>query len=252
METRLRPCRNVRTIGVRPNFTDYNPEEAELIRRAEKIYYPTTFYAGLFSAMGKPTFPSYRTYTFAQDKIRQTALFQLIGLPHPKTHVFYGKRQQIGIKDCFSYPFIAKEPRGSARGRGIYLIQTDEDLENYSRGRHVCYIQQYLPIDRDIRVVVIGGRVVHAYWRVAVEGEYRSNVAKGAHIRLDRVPEKAIALALDTARMCGWDDVGLDICHFDGQYAILEANMKYGREGFRAAGIDYHAMMERMIDEGYI
>ena len=33
---------------------------------------------------------------------------------------------------------------------------------------------------------------------------------------------------------------------------VLEANMKYGREGFRAAGIDYYAMMERMIDEGYI
>jgi ribosomal protein S6--L-glutamate ligase len=252
LEARLRPCRNVRTIGVRPNFTDYSSEEAELIRCAEKIYYPTAFYADLFDAMGKPTFPSYHTYKCVQDKIKQSALFQLTGLPHPKTRVFYGKRQQSKIKGFFRYPFIAKEPRGSAMGRGVFLIERDTDLEEYAHNRHICYIQQYLPIDRDIRAVVIGGRVAHAYWRIAVEGEFRTNVARGGRIHLDAVPEAAMSLAVHAARTCGWDDVGLDICYFDGHYTILEANMKYGREGFRAAGIDYYAMMERMIDEGHI
>ncbi len=252
LEARLRPCRNVCTLGVRPNFTDYSAEEAGLIRRADKIYYPTAFYADLFDAMGKPTFPSYHTYKCVQDKIKQSALFQLAGLPHPKTRVFYGKRQRLKIKHYFRYPFIAKEARGSAMGRGVYLIENDTDLDEYTNGRHICYIQQYLPIDRDIRAVVIGSRVVHAYWRVALEGEFRTNVARGGHISLEPVPEAAISLAVHAAKTCGWDDVGLDICCFDGQYTILEANMKYGREGFRAAGIDYHAMMEHMIDDGRI
>ena len=252
LEARLRPCRNVRTIGVRPNFTDYSKEEVGLIRCAEKIYYPTAFYADLFDAMGKPTFPSYHTYKCVQDKIKQSALFQLTGLPHPKTRVFYGKRQQLKIKRFFRYPFIAKEPRGSAMGRGVFLIENDADLETYTRDRHICYVQQYLPIDRDIRAVVIGGQVAHAYWRIAKQGEFRTNVARGGHISLEPVPETAIALAIHAAKTCGWDDVGLDICYFDGQFAILEANMKYGREGFRAAEIDYYAMMERMIDEGHI
>ena len=248
----MRSCRNVRTIGVRPNFTDYTEDEVALIRCAEKIYYPTAFYADLFDAMGKPTFPSYHTYKCVQDKIKQSALFQLVGLPHPRTHVFYGKRQQSKIKRHFQYPFVAKEPRGSAMGRGVFLIENDADLEQYTIGRHVCYIQQYLPIDRDIRAVVIGDQVVHAYWRVAKKGEFRTNVARGGHISLEAIPEAATDLAIHAAQTCRWDDVGLDICYFDGQYTILEANMKYGREGFRAAGIDYYAMMERMIDEGYI
>jgi ribosomal protein S6--L-glutamate ligase len=29
---------------------------------------------------------------------------------------------------------------------------------------------------------------------------------------------------------------------------VLEANMKYGREGFRQAGIDYTRLMERLIE----
>jgi len=252
LEARLRACSNVRTIGVRPNFMDYSREEVRWIRDAGKIYYPTAFYADLFDAVGKPTFPSYHTYKCVQDKIKQSALFQLAGLPHPRTRVFYGKRQQAKIRKYFSYPCIAKEPRGSAMGRGVYLIGNDADLDAYTHDRHVAYIQQYLPTDRDIRVVVIGSKAVHAYWRIAGEGEFRTNLARGGRISLAPVPEAAIALAQRAAQVCGWDDVGMDICCHDGQFAILEANMKYGREGFRAAGIDYFQMMERMIDDGHI
>ena len=69
-ETRLRGCRNVLTLGVRTNFSDYSPEETELIRRAKKVYYPTTFYAELFQIIGIRTFPGLQTYQCAQDKIK--------------------------------------------------------------------------------------------------------------------------------------------------------------------------------------
>ena len=252
LEARLRACRNVSTLGVYPNFSDYSEDAAGLIRNAGKIYYPTAFYADLFDALGKPTFPSYHTYKCVQDKIKQSALFQLAGLPHPRTRVFYGNRQKSSIRKYFSFPCIAKEPRGSAMGRGVFLIKNDDDLKAYTHDRHVAYIQQYLPIDRDIRIVVIGRRVMHAYWRIAARGEFRTNVALGGRISLDPVPEAALTLARQAACVCGWDDVGLDICCHDGQYTILEANMKYGREGFRAAGIDYFQMMEQLIDDGQI
>ena len=248
----MRSCRNVRTIGVRPNFTDYSEREAQWIREADKIYYPTVFYADLFDSVGKLTFPSYHTYKCVQDKIKQSALFQLAGLPHPRTRVFYGSRQKSSISKHFTFPCIAKEPRGSAMGRGVFLIRNDTDLEAYTHDRHVAYIQQYLPIDRDIRVVVVGGRVIHAYWRIAGDGEFRTNVALGGRISLDSVPEAALSLALRAAGVCGWDDVGLDICCHEGRYILLEANMKYGKEGFRAAGINYYQVMEKMIDDGQI
>jgi ribosomal protein S6--L-glutamate ligase len=69
---------------------------------------------------------------------------------------------------------------------------------------------------------------------------------------LDPIPEEARALALRTAHACGWDDVGIDICRSDGRLFVLEANMKYGREGFRQAGIDYVNLMETMIENGEI
>ena len=106
LEARLKDCKNVITLGVRPNFSDYSPKEASMIRNARKIYYPTTFYAELFDAMGKETFPSYHNYKCVQDKIKQTALFDLLEIPHPKTRVFYGKRQKSNIHNHFEFPFI--------------------------------------------------------------------------------------------------------------------------------------------------
>ncbi len=249
---RLRACPNVITLGVRPNFSDYSRYEQALIHNAEKIYYPSALYAELFDTLGKPTFPSYHTYKFSQDKIKQTALFALADIPHPHTRIFYGKRQKAAILDHFVLPLIAKIPRGSALGRGVFLIRTPGDLDRYCRIPGPAYIQAYLPMDRDMRVVVIGKQVVHAYWRIASPEEFRSNVFMGGRIDLAPLPEPALELARYVASVCHWDDVGLDICEFKGKYYVLEANMKYGRQGFQQAGIDYPQLMADLIDKGVI
>ena len=250
--SRLRKCRNVITLGVRTNLSDYSEPDKELILNANKIYYPSEFYADLFDTMGKPTFPSYHTYKCVMDKIKQTALFALLDIPHPRTRVFYGRRQKEKICRHFSFPFIAKIPRGSAMGRGVFLIHNPDDLQKYLDNVHPAYIQEYIPIDRDIRVVVIGNRIVHAYWRLIPDSDFRSNVAAGGQISLAPVPQDVRDLALNTARACGWDDVGIDICQSDKGLYVLEANMKYGREGFRCAGIDYIRRMEEMIENDEI
>jgi len=247
LERRLYRCRNVITLGVRTNFSDYPAREAELIRGAEKIYYPSVFYADILNAMGTDTFPSYHNYKSVQDKIKQTALLEITGAPHPRTRTYYGKRRAEKILRDFDYPFVAKVPRGSAMGRGVFLIENETDLARYTESVYPAYIQEYLESDRCIRVIVIGKRAVHAYWRIAPSGDFRNNLAVGGTISRDPVPEEAVFLALTTAAQCGWNDVGLDLIAYQGKYFILEANMKYGREGLARAGIDYYALMEEMI-----
>jgi len=252
LERRLRCCGNVITLGVKPNFSDYSQSEAALIQGASKVYYPSRLYAELFEAMGKKIFPSHSNYIYAQDKIKQTALFQLLGIPHPRTRVFYGKKQKLRILDYFALPLIAKIPRGSAMGRGVFLIKTPADLERYCRLTHIAYVQEYFPIKRDIRVVVIGSQVVHAYIRVPQAHEFRTNLAQGAKLSFDKIPLGALELARRTALACGWDDVGIDICEYQNELYVLEANMKYGKQGFHLAGLNYFQLMESLIDHGKI
>ena len=154
--------------------------------------------------------------------------------------------------DIFSFPFIAKVPRGSSMGRGVFLIENKNDLAQYCHQASPAYIQDYLKINRDIRVVIIGSKVVHAYWRITANDRFKTNIADGGSISLETVPQEAIELALHTSRSCRFDDVGIDILPYKGKYYIIEANMKYGREGFKKAGIDYIQLMENMIKEGTI
>lgn len=247
---RLKGISAIHTLGFKPVFKDYSIEEQRLILAAKKIYYPTAFYADLFNAMGKPTFPSFHTYKFAMDKIKQTAVFHMFGIPHPKTRVFYGKKQKKNILDFFCFPFIAKKARGSAKGKGIFLIKNTDTLSTYLKDYSPAYIQEYLPIDRDMRIIIIGKKIRLAFWRIAGSDNFKTNLSQGGVVCFDPLPQEALDLALMTALKCGWDDVGIDIMMHNGQPYVLEGNMKYGTRGFHAAGIDYKKMLAGLILSG--
>ncbi|MCP3941294.1 MAG: RimK family alpha-L-glutamate ligase [Desulfobacteraceae bacterium] len=249
---RLKKCPQIHTIGFKPNFSDYSPGEQKQFYCSSKIYYPTAFYADLFNAMGKTTFPSYHTYKFAQDKIKQTAIFQMLGLPHPRTKIFYGLQPKKLILKEFNFPFIAKIPRGSANGIGVHLIQTPKDLEQYLSQQGPAYIQEYLPIKRDMRIIVIGRQVALGFWRIAAKDTFKTNLSQGGKISFDPLPAKALDLALLTANKCGWDDVGIDIIQSANRLYLLEGNMKYGTKGFQKAGIDYKGLLVNLILKNYI
>ncbi|GAB6060410.1 ATP-grasp domain-containing protein [Desulfonatronum parangueonense] len=248
----LRHCPSVHCLRVRGNLSDYSSKELELIRKASKIYFPTILMAEALSAMDKPIFPSIQTIRYAGDKIRQTQLFQLLGLSIPRTRIYYGPRQKKVILDDFTFPFIAKVPRNSSKGQGVSLIQNQDQLERYTHLPHPAYIQEYLPIRRDIRIVVLGRKPVHAYWREARAGEFRTNISQGGKVVLDPVPEKALKLAMQTAVECRFDLVGLDVCLYGGEAYLLEANMTFGMDGFKKAGLDFRAILRDMVENGEI
>ncbi len=234
---RLRRYPQFLTLGPRPNLDDYPPAHLELIRRAPVIFYPTELLAPQLAALGKRLFPSLACHLLEGDKIKQTTLFKLLGLPHPRTRIFYG-RQREEILQHFAFPFVAKKPRASSRGRGVRLIANQEQLDAYLARNPVAYIQERLPISRDLRVVVIGFEPVCAYWRVPPPGEWRSNVAQGARVDFRDVPPAAVELACAAARAADLDEVGLDLAMVDGQPLLLEFNVKYGRQGPSQMGLD--------------
>lgn len=249
---RFKECPDVRIIPARPNFSDYNQEEKEWIRTAEKVYYPTQFYVDLFLTMGKKIFPGRETYVYSGDKIKQTALFELLEIPHPRTRVYFGQ-QRKRIRDEFLFPFIAKIPRGSSMGRGVFLIRNEEELNRYLRRSPVAYIQEYLPLDRDMRVILISHRIILSYWKIAREGEFRNNLAQGAFVRFDDIPDEALEFAGHITRKCNFDDVGLDLCHTSERgWMVLEANMNYGLQALKEKGLDIHRVLRELMVQGKI
>ena len=249
--SRLKGIKEVLTLGVKPNFLDYTEEERALILNAKIVLFPTLNYAQFLTTLGKRIFPSLETYLYADEKIKQTTLFYMLNIPHPKTRIYFRRHHKDILKD-FSFPFIAKIPRGSSQGRGVFKINNEKDLERYLKLTNVAYIQEYIPHERDLRVILINYEPVLAYWRVKKKGEYRTNVAQGGRIVFENVPDEAIQLARKWAKMCKFNDVGLDMIRTDESWKLLEANMKYGRKGLKMKGIDIKQVFREKLLSGEI
>ncbi|BCO32229.1 hypothetical protein TspCOW1_23320 [Thiohalobacter sp. COW1] len=145
--------------------------------------------------------------------------------------------------ETLSLPLVAKVPR-SARGEGVHLIESRADLLAYARHSEVLYLQEYLPITRDLRIVYVGDRVVSAYWRQAAPGVFHTNVARGGRVHFDDIPAAAIALVEQVARRLGIDHAGFDVAEVQGWFYILEFNPLFGLEALNRQGIRIAPLIE--------
>ena len=247
--SRLKGVPEVLTLGVKPNFLDYTTHERELIADADTVLYPTLNYAQFFKTIGKNIYPSLETYLYADEKIKQTTLFYMSKIPHPRTRIYYHLHHG-NIRKDFDFPFIAKLARCSAQGRGVFKIDNEDQLAAYLKITSVAYIQEYLPHDRDLRVVLINYEPVLAYWRIGSPGNFRTNLSPGGHIDFNRIPPDGVRLASESAKKCRFNDVGMDLINSMGTWYVIEANMKYGRKGLKTRGLDLKEIMRQKILSG--
>jgi ribosomal protein S6--L-glutamate ligase len=247
--SRLQGVPEVLTLGVKPNFLDYTQHERKLIAGAKIVLYPTLNYAQFFTTMGKNIYPSLETYLYADEKIKQTTLFYMLNIPHPRTRVYYHLHHGNICKD-FAFPFIGKLARRSAQGRGVFKIGNKDELIAYLKITDVAYIQEYLPHDRDLRVVLIDYEPVLAYWRIGRPDNFRTNLSQGGQIGFDNIPPEGVRLARESAKKCNFNDVGMDLINCMGKWYVIEANMKYGRKGLKMKGLDLKEIMRQKILSG--
>lgn len=209
------------------------------IKSADWVLFPEYWQVNFLTyGLKKRIFPSVSSYHLGHNKVEMTRAFEVVA-PHnlPYTKIIPRTEDVVEqVLDDFSLPLVAKEIHNSM-GRGVFLIETRQELAAYVAQNHMLYVQEVLPIDRDVRVVIVGRDLVTAYWRIAPAGGFHSNVARGGRISLDAVPEAAITLALETARQLGIDHAGFDVALVDGKPYLLEFNLRFGNEALRQQGI---------------
>ena len=122
-------------------------------------------------------------------------------------------------------------------GHGVYLIESRAQLRDYAGRNEILYIQEYLPADRDLRVVVVGDSVLTAYWRIADSGAFHHNVARGGRIDFTDVPDELLQLVERVSRRLGIDHAGYDLIETGGQWYFLEFNVLFGNQAINALRI---------------
>ena len=93
---------------------------------------------------------------------------------------------------------------------------------------------------RDVRVFVIGGRVLGAIERRVPEGDWRTNVSRGGSARAFELPAAWGQLAVRASEAVGAEYAGVDLLPArDGSVFVLEVNAIPGWRGLQdATGLD--------------
>lgn len=205
------------------------------IREAEYILFPEYWQVNtLYYGLKKEIFPSISTYHLGHTKVEMTRVLQATFPQHiPYTLIRANTVvNQQEILDTFPFPFIAKDIRNSM-GRGVYFIQGPSDFLKYVETHDVLYVQELLPIEKDMRIVYVGDQVIEAYWRVNEQHEFLTNVSQGGVIIYDNIPPKAIELVEMIAKTLNINHAGFDIAEVDGHYYVFEFNVFFGNTGLR-------------------
>ena len=244
----LRNCKEVITLGVRPQLSDYTAQERKLLLAADIIFYPTVRFVDIFGGVGKETFPSVNCYRFLGDKLKQTALFGLLKVPHPRTRAYYGDTQKERIAADFPFPLVGKRACRSSRGRYVFLIRDQNELSWYNKNFNPAFIQEYVAGERELRVSVLNYRLVYGCWWVASNFPYA--VPFGSPLPEEGLPPEAVSLAKRIACSAKFSDVGVDML-FDGRrFRVLELNFRYGSKGWPGGCLGRLQAVEAMIGRG--
>lgn len=233
------PFRTLGMAGVRYIKPEKYLDHLDEIRAADWLLFPEYWQVNtLYYAEGKRIFPSIASYHLGHDKIEMTrALASRWPGNIPATLMLAATPEnRERILDTLGLPLVAKEVR-SSEGRGVRLISDEAQWRSYCDSQTVLYAQEYLPIDRDLRIVVIGRQVVAAYWRIQPEGGFLNNIAAGGRIAFDPVPKTAIRLVTRIARALNIDHAGFDVAVPGGHPYVLEFNRLFGTRGLSEQGV---------------
>ncbi|MFZ5563765.1 MAG: ATP-grasp domain-containing protein [Thermodesulfobacteriota bacterium] len=225
--------------GVRTLKPEHWFREKEAVKAADWVLYPEYWQVNpLYYGLKKRIFPSVSTYHIGHDKIEMIRAFEAVCPEHtPPTRILARTDHAVEqVLDEFEFPFVAKEAR-SSMGEGVFLITNKKEFHAYTARNDILFVQEYLPICRDLRVVLVGKTVVTAYWRQAPDGGFCNNVSRGGVVSFEDIPEGAFALVEKVAADLDINHAGFDVAVVDGHCFLLEFNPRFGTQGLIARGI---------------
>jgi ribosomal protein S6--L-glutamate ligase len=181
----------------------------------------------------------------SRDKLHATQLLTKNRIPVPTTcHVRTWQDVEGALARVGGMPIVVKVAEGT-QGSGVFLVRSEDRARELtykllSEGHHVM-VQEYIEEShgRDVRVIVVGGKVVAAMRRRARGREFRSNYHLNGTVESIEISDEYAEVARRAARLLNLDIAGVDLLESKRGPLVLEVNSSPGLEGIeRATGIN--------------
>ncbi len=208
-----------------------------------------------FEWLGIPVVNRASAIAAARQKFRSLRILAQHGLPIPPSlTVGSATFLEDAAPEIGEYPFILK-PFYGTHGMGVMLLDTPTSLTSTVEALcdlHRDYVIQSFIAEAagvDVRILVMGGNVIAAMKRRAIQGEFRSNIHQGANGEAITITDEYSRIAVDAAAALELDIAGVDLLQTKDGPVILEVNPSPGFEELESVtGIDIaKAMIEYAV-----
>lgn len=174
-------------------------------------------------------------FTTAHDKLLTQVVLQQNGIPMPSSYLASTPEAAKKILERMNYPIIMKFPQGT-QGKGVMFADSfasaSSMLDALTALKQPFLIQEYIETEgADLRVIVIGDKVVAAMQRQAEEGEKRANIHAGGSGIAAKVDPVTAKIAVKVAKVIGADICAVDMLEGVKGPLVLEANISPGLQG---------------------
>jgi glutathione synthase/RimK-type ligase-like ATP-grasp enzyme len=171
--------------------------------------------------------PSLDTQFSNKSKENVTRFCKKYDIPIPPTNIFYDRKKADSFLKKTSYPKIIKKSYGPSNYGGYFVHKVDSFKEATnlldSKKYNPVYVQDFIPMSADIRVMLIGHKPACAFWRRPPEGEWLTNTSQGGSMDYQNVPKEVLDLAVKVSKAAKAEYWACDIAvGKDGKYRILE------------------------------
>ncbi len=188
-------------------------------------------YAG-FQVMNSP-----ESIAIARDKISTLQYLAFNGFPVPNSSFAPNPEFfESALENVGGVPVIMKLPR-SSQGKGVMKIsKTDESqsIADVMWGlEQDTIVQEFIPTKpmSDIRVLVLGKKVIGSVRRIVPKKGFRSNHNRGGIFAEFNLNAEIEELAISVAIACGLEIAGIDFLETKNGFLILEVNASPGFKG---------------------
>lgn len=166
-----------------------------------------------------------------KDKMYAHQLLAANHLPVPRTMLLKFPTNLELIEQIFTFPVVVKTISGSL-GKGVFLAETKKQFMDLARMIEITspkanvILQEMITPSKgtDLRVFVVGGRVIGCMKRTAAGDDFRANYSNGGTVENYPLSEDIEWLALESAKTLGLDIAGVDLLFDHHGYKICEVN----------------------------
>jgi len=186
-----------------------------------------------------PTINSSTSINNVRDKLLAHQILAQSNIPTPKTMLVKFPVSSKVVAQEIGFPCVVKVVQGS-HGKGVHLCQTQElfedlmDLVENLSVKKTMIVQEFIDAKAgsDLRVWVVGGKVIGAMKRTGPQGDFRANITGGGTGEAYPVSDEMDLLCRETAKAVGLDIAGIDLLFDHEGFRVCEANSAPGFEGF--------------------